>query len=111
VTAGSAPTLSVWVNTPTNQLGEYTYDANGNQLTGLSSQYFTYDSENRMIGAYTNGSDYVQYAYDSQNKRVFSSQTGNTVAKPSANSAPAQVTTDAESIAWRKMSPRGRASQ
>jgi RHS repeat-associated protein len=73
VTAGSAPTLSVWVNTPTNQLGEYTYDANGNQLTGLSSQYFTYDSENRMIGAYTNGSDYVQYAYDSQNKRVFSS--------------------------------------
>ena len=26
-------------------------------------QYFTYDSENRMIGAYTNGSDYVQYAY------------------------------------------------
>jgi len=73
VTAGSAPTLSVWVNTPTNQLGEYEYDANGNQLTGLSSQYFTYDSENRMIGAYTNGSDYVQYAYDSQNKRVFSS--------------------------------------
>jgi RHS repeat-associated protein len=73
VTAGSAPTLSVWVNGPTNQLGEYEYDANGNQLTGLSSQYFTYDSENRMIGAYTNGSDYVQYAYDSQNKRVFSS--------------------------------------
>jgi RHS repeat-associated protein len=26
-----------------------------------------------MIGAYTNGSDYVQYAYDSQNKRIFSS--------------------------------------
>jgi len=75
VTAGSAPTLSISVNSGSNQLdgsGD-TYDANGNQLTGLSSQYFTYDSENRMIGAYTNGSDYVQYAYDSQNKRVFSS--------------------------------------
>jgi RHS repeat-associated protein len=75
VTAGSAPTLSINVNPGSNRLdgsGD-TYDVNGNAATSPSGQTLGYDSENRVIEASVSGSSYVQYAYDLQNKRIFSS--------------------------------------
>jgi RHS repeat-associated protein len=63
------------VNPGSNQLdgsGD-TYDANGNAATSPSGQTLGYDAENRLIQASVNASSYVQYAYDSQNKRIFAS--------------------------------------
>ena len=67
-TAGPAPTLSQAVNPANNQIVGQTYDANGNQTTspnGLGQ--LGYDAENRLIENYAT----AQYAYDSQNKRVW----------------------------------------
>jgi RHS repeat-associated protein len=66
-TAGSAPTLSQAVNPANNQIVGPNYDANGNQLTSPNSDTLTYDAENRL----TQNGGCVQYAYDSQNKRVW----------------------------------------
>jgi RHS repeat-associated protein len=61
-TAGSPPTLSIAVDPATNRIIGQFYDANGNQ----QSLTYTYDVENRIVGAAG-----VQYAYDSQNKRIW----------------------------------------
>jgi YD repeat-containing protein len=72
VTAGSAPSFSGW---------NPGYDANGNALTGPvdpSTGYqvqYSYDVENRIIGAYENGGPSTGYGYDPQGKRVLQ-QTG-----------------------------------
>lgn len=68
ITQGSAPSLSQAVNAANNQIVGQSYDLNGNQLTapGVTGSV-TYDVENRMLAA-----PGVQYAYDSQNKRVWS---------------------------------------
>ena len=67
-TAGPAPTLSQAVNPANNQIVGQSYDANGNLTNspnGLSQ--LGYDAENRLIETYST----AQYAYDSQNKRVW----------------------------------------
>ena len=66
-TLGTPPSLSQVANQTNNQIVGYSYDANGNQL-GAPGFYGspTYDVENRMVAA-----PGVQYAYDSQNKRVW----------------------------------------
>ena len=61
-TAGSPPQLSIAVDPATNRIVGQFYDANGNQ----QSLTYTYDVENRVVGAAG-----VQYAYDSQNKRIW----------------------------------------
>jgi len=66
---GGAPTLSQSVNTATNQIVGQTYDSNGNQSSGPLGAV-TYDAENRIASMSSGG---VQYAYDSRNKRVWSS--------------------------------------
>jgi len=65
-TAGSPPQLSLGVNPANNQIVGQTYDANGNELSAPAGGALTYDSENRLLTA-----PGVQYAYDSQNKRVW----------------------------------------
>jgi RHS repeat-associated protein len=68
VTSGSAPTLSQAVNSANNQIVGQGYDANGNQTSPPNnSGELLYDAENRL----TQNSVSVQYAYDSQNKRVW----------------------------------------
>jgi len=64
VTAGSGPSLSQAVSAATNQIVGQSYDANGNQYNGSQA----YDVENRLTN--TNG---LTYAYDAQNKRIWSS--------------------------------------
>jgi len=66
VTQGSAPMLSVGVNTK-NQIHEtgFVYDAAGN-LVADGSLTMTYDAENRMIS--TNAG--VSYTYDGDGRRV-----------------------------------------
>ncbi len=61
----NSPPLSISVNAATNQIqgvSGLSYDANGNQLYGGVA----FDSENRIVTA-----PGVQYAYDSQNKRIW----------------------------------------
>jgi RHS repeat-associated protein len=66
-TAGSPPSLSQAPNPANNRLVGYNYDANGNQLEAPGFYGSpTYDAENRIVAA-----PGVQYAYDSQNKRVW----------------------------------------
>jgi len=65
-TAGSPPQLSQAVNPANSQIVGQTYDANGNQLSAPAGGALTYDSENRLLTA-----PGVQYAYDSNNKRVW----------------------------------------
>jgi hypothetical protein len=66
VTQGSAPMLSVSVNTK-NQINNsgFVYDAAGN-LTADGSLTMTYDAENRMVS--TNAG--VSYTYDGDGRRV-----------------------------------------
>src|SRR5579863_6033770 len=64
VTAGSGPSLSQAVSAATNQIVGQSYDANGNQYNGSQA----YGVENRLTN--TNG---LTYAYDAQNKRIWSS--------------------------------------
>jgi RHS repeat-associated protein len=77
VTAGSAPSMSISVNTANNQIQGIGlgYDANGNTTTNFNggvSNTLTYDAENRVstyqpyIGLTTS------YAYDTQNRRIWS---------------------------------------
>ena len=67
-TAGTPPSLSQAVNPANNQIVGQSYDSNGNQVTAPG--FFgsaTFDVENRIVAA-----PGIQYAYDSQNKRVWS---------------------------------------
>jgi RHS repeat-associated protein len=70
VTAGSAYSNSVTVNTSTNQIvgPPYAYDANGN-MTNDGSNTLVYDAENRLLSA-TNGGASGSYSYDGKNIRV-----------------------------------------
>jgi len=76
LTAGSgAPNASWVVNTATNQTGSV--DANGNTLSsyyGTQEYSLGYDPENRVTGvANINGNPFsLSYAYDGQNRRIFS---------------------------------------
>ena len=63
---GTAPVLSQSVNAATNQIVGATYDANGNQTSGIHGTA-AYDAENRIVLANS-----VSYAYDSRNKRIWS---------------------------------------
>ena len=63
--SGGAPQLSVGVNPANNQITGQSYDANGNQYY-YNGLYLTFDAENRILTA-----PGVEYAYDSQNKRVW----------------------------------------
>ncbi len=73
VTSGSGPSLSVSVNQSTNQIQGYgfSYDTNGN---GLFNNATAYDVENRVSGVGWNNTaaPAVNYAYDAQNKRIWS---------------------------------------
>src|SRR5947208_2002762 len=70
VTAGSAYSNSVTVNTSTNQIvgPPYAYDANGN-MTNDGSNSLVYDAENRLLSA-TNGGSSGSYSYNGKNLRV-----------------------------------------
>lgn len=70
VTAGSAYSNSVTVNTSTNQIvgPPYAYDANGN-MSNDGSNTIVYDAENRLLSA-TNGSSSGSYSYDGKNLRA-----------------------------------------
>jgi RHS repeat-associated protein len=77
VTSGSGPSLSQTVNTANNRVGGLTYDANGNSTisyNGTQEVSMTYDAENRLTAAANvNGpSMSIYYAYDGQNRRIFS---------------------------------------
>jgi RHS repeat-associated protein len=64
--AGSPPTLSQAVSVTNNQITGQTYDANGNQLSAPAGGSLAYDPDNRLSTA-----PGVQYAYDSNNARVW----------------------------------------
>jgi len=66
---GGAPTLSQSVTASTNHIVGQSYDSNGNQTSGPLGSV-SYDAENRVTSVSSAG---VQYAYDSQNKRIWSS--------------------------------------
>ena len=77
VTSGSGPSLSQTVNTANNRVGGLSYDANGNptiSFNGTQEVSMTYDAENRLVGAANfNGPPMsIYYAYDGQNRRIFS---------------------------------------
>jgi RHS repeat-associated protein len=68
VTGGSGPSLSVTVNSATNQIAG-SYDANGNALYNNAT---VYDVENHLSGAgWINGAPAINYGYDGQGKRFF----------------------------------------
>jgi RHS repeat-associated protein len=72
ITSGTPPSLSQAVNPLNNWITGQSYDPNGNQLTapGVTGS-LTYDAENHMVAA-----PGIQYAYDSQNMRVWSGTLG-----------------------------------
>jgi len=76
VTAGSGPSMSVTANAANNQIGIFSYDANGNAgsiSNGGTTVSFYYDAENRISVASTNGGgQFRDYAYDAQNRRSWS---------------------------------------
>jgi len=77
VSSGSGPSLLQTVNTANNRVGGLSYDANGNptiSFNGTQEVSMTYDAENRLIGAANfNGPPMsIYYAYDGQNRRIFS---------------------------------------
>ncbi len=78
VTAGSAPSMSISVNTANNQIqGVYgvNYDANGNttaNYNGGLSNTVTYDAENRVSTYQPYIGSATTYAYDTQNRRIWS---------------------------------------
>ena len=69
---GGAPQLSLGVDPATNRaiITNVQYDNNGNPnaYNGIQLIQLTYDAENRVVGAPLGS---TQYAYDSQNKRVW----------------------------------------
>jgi RHS repeat-associated protein len=66
---GGAPTLSQTVDPATNHIVGQGYDSNGNQASGPLGSV-AYDAENRIASVPSAG---IQYAYDSKNKRIWSS--------------------------------------
>jgi RHS repeat-associated protein len=66
---GGAPTLSQSADPSTNRIVGQSYDSNGNQTSGPLGSV-SYDAENRIASVSSAG---VQYAYDSRNKRIWSS--------------------------------------
>jgi RHS repeat-associated protein len=73
VTSGSGPSMSVTVDSATNQIAG-TYDANGNMYP---LNVDSYDVENHLSGAgWNNGVPLLTYAYDAQGKRSFIWPTG-----------------------------------
>jgi RHS repeat-associated protein len=70
---GGAPTLSQSVSASNNQIVGQSYDSNGNQASGPLGSV-SYDAENRIASVSSAG---AQYAYDSQNKRIWSSTLSN----------------------------------
>ena len=66
---GGAPTLSQSVTASSNHIVGQSYDSNGNQTSGPLGSV-SYDAENRVASVSSAG---VQYAYDSRNKRIWSS--------------------------------------
>ena len=79
-TAG-APSLSLSValdsnNVPTNRINAtgVSYDNNGNQTAGFGGLSLTYDKGNRLTAV--GGSQSAAYAYDSDNRRIYSRDAG-----------------------------------
>jgi RHS repeat-associated protein len=76
LTAGlGAPNGSQSVNAANNQLVDNPYDANGNVTAiynGNLTNNLTYDAENRMSSVYVSSVQFVDYAYDAQNRRIWS---------------------------------------
>ena len=79
-TAG-APSLSLSValdanNVPTNRINAtgVSYDNNGNQTAGFGGLSLTYDKGNRVTAV--GGSQSAAYAYDSDNRRIYSRDAG-----------------------------------
>ena len=74
--AGTPANVQFAVTTATNQLG--TPDPNGNTTSivanGNQTINLNYDAENRLAqaGWQSNGNIFVDYAYDGQNRRIFS---------------------------------------
>jgi RHS repeat-associated protein len=70
VTAGTAPSNSVAINSATNRIttSGYAYDANGN-ITNDGSNTMTYDAENRVVSV-VNGSGTVAYSYRGSGNRA-----------------------------------------
>ena len=60
------------MNAANNQIVGYGYDANGNQTGTPNGAVALYDVENRVSGVGTYGNNEVTYAYDAQNRRIFS---------------------------------------
>jgi YD repeat-containing protein len=73
VLAGSVPTLSVGIYPNTNHIIGQAYDANGNMLSSPTGSPMSYDVENRLVSTVQYGNpNSMEYAYDGQNKRVWS---------------------------------------
>jgi RHS repeat-associated protein len=78
VTAGSAPSMSISVNTANNQIQGVDglgYDANGNTTTNFNggvSNTLIYDAENRVSTYQPYLGLSTSYAYDTQNQRIWS---------------------------------------
>jgi RHS repeat-associated protein len=77
ITAGSPPSLSQAVNAANNQIVGQSYDANGNTLIAYNNGLaygLGYDPENRLTAAWvtSNNAQFVDYAYDAQNRRIWS---------------------------------------
>ncbi len=77
VTAGSAPSMSISVNPANNQIQGIglAYDANGNTETTFnngSTFNLSYDAENRLNSLSGSLGQVLSYAYDAQNKRIWS---------------------------------------
>ena len=73
VLAGAVPTLSVGIDPNTNHIIGQSYDANGNMLSSPTGSPLGYDAENRLTSTVQYGNpNSMEYAYDGQNKRVWS---------------------------------------
>lgn len=69
VTAGSAPTQSAAVDSATNRMVGYGYDANGNLTSEPVINYsYTYDAENHLVGFSGNGTS--SFGYDGNGLRA-----------------------------------------
>jgi RHS repeat-associated protein len=69
VTAGSAPTQSAAVDSATNRMIGYGYDANGNLTSEPVINYsYTYDAENHLVGFSGNGTS--SFGYDGNGLRA-----------------------------------------
>ena len=82
MTKGTAPPNTVSFDQTTNRINSawYQHDANGNMTAMPGANNLTYDIDNRLLSANSNGS-WEQYAYLADNKRVWkqTNQNGNLV--------------------------------